>query len=261
MRVIVTRPQAQAQAWVERLREQGFECVALPLIRIDAAPDTHELHRAWATLAQRALVVFVSPSAAQAFFAQRPAALEWPAAVLAGSIGPGTSAVLRAERVAQTCIVEPGAQAPQFDSEALWESLAARDWRGRDVLIVRGDGGRDWLAQTLRDAGAQVQWLAAYRRLAPQLDAAQEHLLADALREPQAHVWLFSSSEAIVNLCRMAPQADWSGAQALATHPAIAATAHGHGFGAVIQTRPGVDEVAQALRGRWPPRCLQSPSS
>lgn len=261
MRVIVTRPEAQAQAWVDSLRERGFECAALPLIRIDAAPDAQALHRAWATLAQRALVVFVSPNAAQAFFAHRPAALEWPAAVRAGAVGPGTSAVLRAERVAEACIVEPDAQALQFDSEALWERLAAHDWHECDVLIVRGDGGRDWLANTLRDAGARVQWLTAYRRMTPLPDTTQQRLLADALREPQAHVWLFSSSEAIANLCGIAPQADWSGAGALATHPAIAAAARRCGFGIVVQTRPDLEAVAQALRGPWPQGYLQSPSS
>ena len=56
-------------------------------------------------------------------------------------------------------IVEPPVDSPQFDSDALWPLLAARDWRGRRVLILRGDGGRDWLADTLRSSGAEVDTL------------------------------------------------------------------------------------------------------
>ena len=34
---------------------------------------------------------------------------------------------------------------------------------GKRVLIVRGDGGREWLAERLREAGADVTLVAAYR--------------------------------------------------------------------------------------------------
>ena len=64
-------------------------------------------------------------------------------------------------------IVSPAVDAAQFDSEALWERLRSRDWNGARVLVVRGDGGRDWLADRLRDAGATVATVGAYRRIAP----------------------------------------------------------------------------------------------
>jgi uroporphyrinogen-III synthase len=249
MLAIVTRPHAQAQSWVAQLEARGIRAAALPLIRIDPAPDPAAVQRAWHDIDTYALLVFVSPNAVDAFFGLRPPAKHWPPALLAGSTGPGTSAALREHGVPDASLVEPAADAKQFDSEALWAQLAHHDWHGRAVLLVRGEGGRDWLGQTLAQAGATVHALAAYRRAEPQLDAPAHTLLAAAQAAPRTHAWLFSSSEAIDNLQRLAPHAHWQASIALTTHPRIGATARAAGFGDVIEIRTGVDAAAAALHG------------
>jgi uroporphyrinogen-III synthase len=50
MRVIVTRPAAEAAEWVEGLRARGFDAAALPLIDIRAA-DAAPLRDAWSRIA------------------------------------------------------------------------------------------------------------------------------------------------------------------------------------------------------------------
>jgi uroporphyrinogen-III synthase len=162
---------------------------------------------------------------------QRPAGLAWPAATLAGATGPGTSAALRAAGVPAHLLVEPAGQV--FDSEALWLQLQARDWQGRRVCVVRGEGGRDWLAEQLAARGAEVEFVAAYRRGLPRWNADAQAVLAEALALPREHVWSFSSSQAVAHLNRLAPVADWSGATALASHPRIAAALRSMGFGHV----------------------------
>jgi uroporphyrinogen-III synthase len=248
MRAIVTRPHAQAQSWVAQLEAHGIDAAALPLIRIDPAPDPAAVQGAWHEIETYALLVFVSPNAVDAFFSLRPPAKHWPPTVLAGSTGPGTSAALREHGVPEASLVEPAPDAGQFDSEALWAQLASRPWQGRAVLLVRGEGGRDWLGQTLTQAGATVRALAAYRRAEPVLDAATRALLEAAQREPAAHPWLFSSSEAIDNLKRLAPQAQWRASIALTTHPRIGESARTAGFGTVIGIRTGVEAAVAALR-------------
>jgi uroporphyrinogen-III synthase len=247
MRVIVTRPLAQAAAWVDALKALGCDAQALPLIDIAAVGDTGPLHRAWSTLAQYSLVMFVSANAVQHFFALASSAGSWPAGVRAGATGPGTSAALRTAGVPEAAVVEPPADAASFDSEALWARLAHEDWMGRKALVVRGEDGRDWLAEALRARGAAVDFVAAYRRLAPQPDAVGRRLLADAQAQPSQHVWLFSSSEAVGHLARLVPQADWSGAAAMASHPRIAAAARAAGFGRVELIEPSPTSVAQAI--------------
>lgn len=255
MRVIVTRPAAQAADWVVQLRLRGLDALALPLIGICPAEDLTALTVAWLALAHQRLVVFVSPNAAEQFFAHRPSSVSWPVAVLAGSPGPGTTRALLALGVPARLIVEPAADAPQFDSESLWLQLAGRDWHAASVLIVRGDGGRDWLADTLRRNGAQVGHVAAYRRVAPVFSAAESRLLLEALGAPALHLWLFSSSEAIDHLGVAAGadgSVDWSLARAIATHPRVASRARQQGFGRVIEARPALDTVVACIQSMRP---------
>ena len=253
MRVLVTRPAPQAADWVARLGEAGIAAVALPLICIAPAADTAAVSTAWAALAGKRLAVFVSPNAAEQFMAARPPGTAWPRNVQAGSTGPGTTQALLRLGVPAAQIVEPAADAAQFDSEALWQQLARDDWHDAKVLVVRGDGGREWLAETLRGRGAQVSLLAAYRRSAPQLDAPAQALLQAALGAPRDHLWLFSSSEAIANLAALAgPSADWSQARALASHPRIAARAQQLGLAQVTLTQPTLDAVRACIQSLPP---------
>jgi len=145
-------------------------------------------------------------------------------------------------------LVEPAADAAQFDSEALWLRLQARDWRGRRALIVRGDGGREWLADRLRMAGAQVDEVSAYRRTLPTLDASQRRVLDAALARPREHLWWFASAQAIDHLAALTNDVDWRSARALATHPRVAERARGLDFGAVEICSPAADAVLAAIR-------------
>jgi uroporphyrinogen-III synthase len=253
---LVTRPRAQAGPWCERLQALGVPARALPLIDIAPAADPGRLRDWFASLGGGAgqpaasLVMFVSPNAAQCLVDALPPDWAWPAGLLAGATGPGTAAVLRRAGVPEGALVQPAADAGQFDSEALWALLAPRlDWAGRRTAIVRGDGGRDWLATQLLHAGAQVEFVQAYARQAPRWGEAEQALLAEALARPTAFAWLLSSSGAVDHLAALAPRADWSGALALASHPRIAERAERLGFGRVLPVRPAAEEVAGLLLG------------
>lgn len=249
-RVLVTRPQPQADEWVLRLGALGLRAAALPLLQTGEAGDPAALQDAAADLPGCALAMFVSPNAVAHWRARLPADWAWPAGVWAGATGPGTQAALRAAGVPEASIVAPPADGGRFDSEALWAELAPRrDWRGARVQIVRGVGGRDWLADTLRAAGAAVRFVEAYRRSAPVPDPAGRAVLAEALAAPAHHAWLFSSSEAVGHLPALAPGADWAAARALATHPRIAEAARALGCGRVDLVSPSPEAVAAALRG------------
>src|SRR5574337_603793 len=188
MRFLVTRPRAQAATITQRLLGAGLDAAMLPLIAIVGAQNPQPVRQAWADLPGLDLVMFVSANAVQHFFALKPVgAPPWPTRVLAGSPGPGTSAALREAGVPEAALVEP--TGTDFDSEALWQRLHDRDWAGREVRIVRGEGGRDWLAERLSDAGAGVGFVAAYARRAPVLDDRSRTLLAAALARPGGHLW------------------------------------------------------------------------
>jgi uroporphyrinogen-III synthase len=252
VRVLVTRPTLQAIEWVAQLGARGVDAVALPLIGIAAPLDPGAPSAAWAHLARHRLVMFVSPNAATQFFAQRPEGTLWPAGTLAGSPGPGTTGMLVALGVPSSNIVAPAADSLQFDSEALWEQLGGLDWIDTSVLLVRGDGGREWLAETLRKRGARVEALTTYRRVVPVLEPAEQRLLDTALHDPVNHVWLFSSSQAVAHLETLAGASAgprrWAGAQAIATHPRIAACARSLGWGRVHESRPTADALVACIQ-------------
>ena len=250
-RLILTRPRAQAQDWVQRMARLGVACDCLPLL--DIAPlDPAPARQAWERLASQALLMFVSPNAVEHFFAARPAGMSWPSHTLAATVGPGSAQALLRQGVPAALLRQPPPDAPSLDSEHLWPVLSGEDWRGREVLLVRGDGGREWLADRLREAGARVAALSVYRRQAPCLSDAERALLAHALACPQAHVWLFSSAEAIDHLPGLAGgAADWSRSRAIATHERIAQRARQLGLGHVVLTRPDAAAVATALQGPW----------
>ncbi|MBC5768353.1 uroporphyrinogen-III synthase [Ramlibacter albus] len=248
MLAVVTRPVHEAGQWVERLRGAGIDAVALPLIDIGDVPDGGALRDAWSRIGSFAAVMFVSGNAVRGFFRARPHGATFTSRAWAP--GPGTRDALVEAGLAGQRIDLPAADAEQFDSEALWAQVQEQARAGSRVLIVRGgDGdaegrGRDWLAQQLERQGVAVETVASYVRAAPrwsQLECEQALALA------RSGVWLFSSSQAIANLRNLLPQADWSGARAVATHPRIAQAARECGFGAVLESRPAFDAVVAAL--------------
>ena len=288
--VLVTRPQPQADQWVAQLQGLGVSAAALPLLGIAPPADQTAVHAAWQCLAQAvqahplvqpdqpaqpappsfpALAMFVSPTAVERFFAARPAGQPWPPRVIAAGTGPGTRQALRRWGVPESALCTPPEPDGPFDSEALWRALQGRaewaDWAGsatvgaapKTVLIVRGEGGRDWLADTMRQHGATVHFVEAYRRTTPVLDAAGRSLLSAALAQPAGYVWLLSSSQAVAGLGPLVqppPQgpglpADWGRARALATHPRIALAARRLGFGTVQTVSPWPDSIRLVLHG------------
>ena len=237
VRIVVTRPAAEAERWTQALCEHGIEAHSLPLIDIAPLSDAAGLQATWQGVPQHAALMFVSANAVQHFMAARPQGVTL--GMQAWGTGPGTEAALRAAGWPAEHIRCPAADADKFDSEALWALVQAevRSWAGRSVLIVRGAdaqgrlAGRDWLALQLQALGVQVHQCVAYVRRAPLLNAAQQALARRALSD--GSWWLFSSSEAAQNLAQLLPGAIGSASLALATHPRIAQRLQQQGWGRV----------------------------
>jgi uroporphyrinogen-III synthase len=248
-RVIVTRPEREAARWVDDLRAAGVDAVALPLIAIAPLADPAALDAAWQKLPVYDALMFVSAAATEHFFARRgarplPQARFW-------ATGPGTVRGLREAGVPVASIDAPAADAEQFDSEALWERVRTQVHAGVQVLIVRGGGasgqaaGREWLAREVAAAGGACDAVAAYRRLIPSWDDVARRLVDEGAAG--SAIWLFSSSEAIANLCRQAPAIDWQDACAVVTHERIADAARVAGFGRVRVSSPGLPALIASI--------------
>ncbi|RYZ10657.1 MAG: uroporphyrinogen-III synthase [Comamonadaceae bacterium] len=260
LRVIVTRPQDEAAVWLERLRAAGHDGRSLPLIAIEPGGPAVQaaLRRARAELGTYRAAMFVSGSAARAFFG-----IEGAAAVGLGidadgaadprcwATGPGTVQALRAVGVDPRRIDAPLESASTFDSEALWSRVGDGLRVGDRVLLVRGgdsDGrptGRDWLARRIDAAGGRSEEVVAYRRTVPAFDAADLALAQASAAD--GSVWLFSSSEAVGHLRAWLPETDWHAARAVATHERIAQAARDAGFGAVRASSPRLEDLIASI--------------
>lgn len=263
VRLLLTRPAAQAEDWARRMAALGVVTVSLPLIDISPGEDRLSIDRAWAALPETDLAMFVSPNAVEHFFEGGSGLDEvgprsWPARTWAATVGPGSARALAERGVPEARLVQPPTGSDSLDSEHLWPELqrvAGTDWTGRRVLLVRGDGGREWLGDRLREAGAGVSAVSVYRRTCPQPTAELRVLLREALAAPERHIWLFSSSEAIAHLDTLEQgtreggnPADWGRVKALATHERIAARAQALGVGHVVLVRPDAEAVAAGFQ-------------
>ena len=261
--VIVTRPERDAARWVQALQASGLQAEALPLITIALLPDSPARRQTWQQMDTYTALMFVSGNAVDGFFASnQAAAIVQRSQAATDSIamqaprflapGPGTVAALRHAGIPEAMIDAPAANAEQFDSEALWALLDRRPWQGRRVLVLRGQSantgvaGRDWLAQKMVAAGAQVDFASVYERRVPSFTAQQLQRIEAAARD--GSVWLFSSSEAVGNL----PPHDWSRSRAVATHPRIAEAARKAGWGVVVPSRPALGDIVASIESIQP---------
>lgn len=189
--VVVTRPARQAGAFAQKLAALGATPIAWPSIVILPPDDPAPLARVHASLDRYDLAFFISANAAEY---GAPPVGRWPAGLRAYAPGPGTAEALAGVGVADARIPQTS-----FDSDGLLALPELSDVRGKRVIVFRGSGGREQLAQTLVHRGATVESVDCYRRTAPAGDARG---LVDLLREGRAHALTLTSSEGADNLMR-----------------------------------------------------------
>ena len=248
--VVVTRPQAQAAPLAETIAAVGGVPLVFPLLEISPAADPQPLAEAVVRLADYAVAVFISPNAVDyalpAILARGP----WPVGLLPAAVGQGTVKALAAHGVAG-CI----APTERFDSEALLDlpELAAERVAGRRVAIFRGDGGRELLADTLRERGATVDCITCYRRSGPSAGVAP--LLA-AWRAGRLDALTVSSSEGLrylVDLLDAEGLAFLQQTPLFVPHARIADNARALGLNNIILTDAADAGILAGLRAyNWP---------
>lgn len=251
LRILVTRPLSQAHGLVERLNSFGLDAHALPLITIEPVPDVFQVQQLVAALKNLDMIIFVSPNAVQQFIqAASRQSWGWPDDVRVGGLGPGTVQALLDSGLGLEQITAPPAQGQQFDSEALWNELAKQGWSGRRVMIVRGDGGRDWLASQFRAAGSQVSFVQAYTRTLPAWTPLQQALAQQAMEVPDEHLWLFSSSQSVDHLLQLCPQGQpvWPRSRALVTHLRISERTRQAGFSRILLSPPDPRSIVNCIQ-------------
>jgi uroporphyrinogen-III synthase len=241
--ILVTRPARQAEQLATLIRAAGGEVILYPVIEIRDIDDPDRLYDLIDRLDEFDLAVFISPNAAHKALSLIGARRALPATLAVAAVGPGT-----AKALAELGVTNVLAPAGRGDSEALLALPQLAQPRGKRVVVFRGEGGRELLADELTARGAAIEYATCYRRARPAADAAR---LLDAWTNGALHAVTVTSSEGLRNLCEMAGTAGralLAKTPVFVSHPRIAETARTLGLTQVIVAAdPGDEGLVAAL--------------
>ena len=199
-RVLLTRPAEESALLAASLSDVGIFSSSLPLLEIEALPVTPEQQAVWADLGRYCAVIVVSKPAAR--LGVQRLERHWPRLPWF-SVGAATAQVL-ADQGLDVHYPPSG-----DDSEALLALPALREAIARTdarVLILRGEGGRELLAERLREQGASVDYLELYRRFLPAYDPG---VLMQRIQLERLNGLVVSSGQGFLHLQALAGS-DWS---------------------------------------------------
>jgi uroporphyrinogen-III synthase len=237
--IAVTRPPEQATKLNAVIAQAGGSVISFPLLDIASLPDLSAFHAAITPLDQFDWAIFISSNAVQYGMPLLQQA-SLPARLKFAAIGPTTASALGSFGVAE--VLKPS---DRFDSESLLALPELQQMQGQRVLIVRGVGGREVLADTLKQRGADVVFGECYRRINPQKNA---DVLAQAYAGNQLQAIIITSSEALRFFLDVAGESDWLKAVSLfVNHDRIAEQAQSHGLKVISAGQPGDEAMLQLL--------------
>ena len=203
-RLLLTRPAEDCVALAAALSETGIHSSSLPLLAIEPLAETAEQRTTMLELDRYSAVVVVSKPAARLglerldrYWPQPPFGQAW------FSVGAATGTIL------DDAGLDASWPANGDDSEALLalpRLAKALDVAGPKVLILRGEGGREHIAETLRSRGIQVDSLELYRRYLPDYPPG---ILVETLRSERLNAVVVSSGQGLESLRELAGS-DWS---------------------------------------------------
>lgn len=191
--VLVTRPRDQAAGLCAAIGAQGGKAILAPMILIRPISDRKRCGTVIDRLDSYDSVIFISRNAVEFAIEQIKRHKKKLTDQTIYAVGVGTAACLREQGF-------PNVATPrgEFSSEGLLEldGLQANNIRGARILIFRGAGGREHLAQTLQSRGAEVDYGEVYERIVPDIR------IADALAAANVSVpdiGIITSLEGLTN--------------------------------------------------------------
>ncbi|MBX2825134.1 MAG: uroporphyrinogen-III synthase [Gammaproteobacteria bacterium] len=243
LNVLVTRPAQQQSAFISLLEQEGAQTTSLPCLAIVPLETDSASRVKLQKVHETDAVIFISTNAVQ--FAHTILPMPWsprPQRILA--IGPTTATAL-AER-GMTVSVTPE---PPYNSESLLSLPPVVDWLHRKQLqtisLIKGQGGRPFLRNSLRKHGITIDSIDVYRRMRPDIPDAT--LTRVFLNSPPDIVTI-TSDEALTNLADLAGprhQATLLKLPLVVNSERSAALAHQLGFQSQILVAPVPGDTGQ----------------
>ena len=194
-RVLVTRPAHQAENLCRLIEEQEGTAIRFPALDIVSRDDTSEITKTLANLDRFQWVVFISANAVNFALKANDGRMGRLKSVRYAAVGRSTAQAMAAAGLPVDLVPESG-----YNSEALLAMPQMQQVEGQNCLIVRGEGGREELANALRSRGANVEYLEVYKRIIPDIDNSEAF---KQLEQNRPDVITITSGEALQNLLIM----------------------------------------------------------
>ena len=197
--VLITRPGHQSAELARLVEKAGGVPVLFPAIEIEPTASASQLLSKFHSLSRHDLAIVISSNAAN--YGEPVLAELVVQNVRLAAIGPATA------RTMKHLGCRPGVvPASGFNSEALLADEEFRDMAGRRVLILRGQGGRELLGDTLRHRGATVDYLEVYRRILPQPGSGEVEKIESLWAQGGIRFVAANSVETLDNLVKLLTQ-------------------------------------------------------
>lgn len=196
--IMITRPAHQSAKLVESINDAGAEVFSFPTLEIKATDLSEQEKDHLARLDSYDIIIFISPNAVKHGLEQIQALSELPQHTLLATIGQGSANTLESLLGKQADIVPE----TNFNSEGLLATAGLQNVSDKNILIIRGNGGREHLKTTLEQRGAKVDYLNVYQRLKPEADTTT---LEQYLQNKQIAAIVITSAESLQNLLEMTP--------------------------------------------------------
>jgi uroporphyrinogen-III synthase len=163
--VLVTRPEPQSASLCELIAARGGRPIPFPALAILPTADPQRVAAQLKGSGPFDIAIFVSPNAVR-YGLELLDGAPLPGNPRIAAVGKGTARALEAGGLSVNILPRE-----RFDSEALLELGELQKLKGQSALIVRGNGGRALLGETLQQRGADVVYAEVYRRESPPVDA------------------------------------------------------------------------------------------
>lgn len=194
MKVLVTRPQHQAQALSEGLQRLGFEVVQFPTLKIVPVEDQVIVKETLEKADKYDMMIFISANAVYNAVPYLQSITEKTAIV---AMGPASAKALKEAGFRSTYIPES-----PHTSENLLDLPIFGNINAAQILLITGEGGRNLIANKLSERGAQVTQLPVYRRECPDSDP---ETLTSFLSSDNNRVIVTTSGDSLRNLLHLTP--------------------------------------------------------
>ncbi len=192
--ILVTRPKHQANILCELIEQQGWNAIRFPTLEIVALNDgkiSEQIER----INQYQWLIFISVNAVNFALSANDGKIEQFKQSSIAAVGKSTEKSLHT--IGLPSVLVPDSN---FNTEGLLATKEMNHVKGMTCLIVRGDGGRETLANTLRERGATVDYMEVYTRKMPVCNNLK---VANMLKLDSLDVITITSGDVLKNLLAM----------------------------------------------------------